>query len=95
MNGAKIKLNALTDPNGTGAKNQHLFAALSPERLIFTAEYGIVIGRGCRKLRRTGIHHLIGRRDAMFIAHGPDLLLPLSRQTGNHSIRKFQALCLL
>ena len=95
VNRAIVKLDSLSDPNGAGAKNQHLFWRIGLYRLILASVYGIVIGSVCLKFRSAGIHHLVGGHDPIVIAELLNLLLAFSGKSSNHAVRKLDPLCLL
>ena len=95
MYGTEVKLDALADPDGAGAQNQHLLPAGGSVRLILTAEAGVVIRRLSRKLSGAGIHHLEGGADVVLIAHGLYLILGKTCEPCDHVIREFDAFCFL
>jgi len=67
-----VKLNALPNPVGAGAEDEHLVSARDRafvDRLVA----GVVVGRLGRKLARTGVDDLVGGGDVALFAVSPDL----------------------
>ena len=92
VNGAVVKLDALPDADGAGAQHQHFFAVFVTHGLVLAAKHGVIVGRGRRKLRRAGVHHLVYRLYAVVISHLPDLGLAPAGEPGDHLIGELQPL---
>ena len=92
VHGAEVKLNALSNADGTGTQNQNLFAALCLLRLVEASKTGIIVRRLCRKLSRAGVNHLVSCADVIFIALFFDLFLGNAGQPCDHVVRELDPL---
>ena len=89
----EVKFDSLSDSDRSGTKYQNFLLAAGLFHFILTAVYGIVIRCLCREFCRTGIDHLIGCNDSVFMAHVMDLALTLSGQARDHIVREFDSFC--
>ena len=95
MYGTEVKLDTLADTDRTGAKYQNFFLLMFLLYLADTVEAGVIIRGFCRELCCAGIYHLVSGTDVVCVAHGLDLILRNTGQSGNDIVREFDAFCFL
>ena len=78
MYGAEVELDTLSDTDRTGTKYQNFFLLCCSVCFVFTIKAGIVIWCCCLKLCGTGINHLEGSCDAVFVTHVFDVFFIFS-----------------
>ena len=92
--GAVIKFHTLSDPDGAGAQDHDLLAAVRfRQGFVLAVKDRVVIRCLCRKFRCTCIHGLKCRMDAKAIAQCLDVLFFFTGKSCDHVIRKFQTFC--
>ena len=87
MHTAVVEFNALADPVGAAAQNDHLFPVGHPG-FAFLFIGRIVIGGGCLELGRTGVNQLVSRTDVQGFPAGGNLVLFRAAQIGDLYIGK-------
>ena len=95
MYGAIVKLDALTDTNGAGTKNENLLLSAGALCLALSAVNGVIV-RGVRlELCRAGIYHLVDRANVVVVAKRCDLCFLLAGESRDDVIRELHTLCFL
>ncbi len=87
MNGGIVELHPLTDPNGTGAEDDHLFL-IRYNRLVLVFVRGIEVRDITVELRRATVDHLIYRRNIVPHAQLEYVVFAHAPLSGDFSIRK-------
>ena len=87
MDSGVVEFHALTNPNGTGAEDNDLFAVRN-HRFILGFIGGIEIGDIAVKFRSAGVNHPITGNDALLLPKQEDFLLAGTPNVGNGPVRE-------
>ena len=85
MDGAVVKFDALADADRAGSENDDALVAQGLD-FVFGGVAGIVVRRSRFKFGGTGVDHLEGRRNALFLTEGPYFVFRLAGKAGDDGV---------